>query len=165
MPFTFHLDPYLRKVIKEERSSFLAMQSGASAPAAGVTEIKIHDDGPQEPPHPPVAMHVPWNGQPWTTVTLPTPDNSKAPAYPKFPTMLPTMLPPHCNYVMPAPTYLPVASQLCFKPTLPARLTDRALSSLSAEDMSEIIRHLDGIKTAQVKRSRIDFVNTMNCRY
>lgn len=149
MPFTIHLDPYLRKVIKEERSSFLAMQSGAPVPNNTTADIKINGDVPREPAHPPVAMHVPWNGQPWTTVTLPTPDQNKPTMYPKFPSMVPTMA--MGNYgVMPATTYLPTGNQLCLKSTLPSRLVDRALSSLSAEDVSEMLRHLDGIRTAQV---------------
>lgn len=148
MPFTIHLDPYLRKVIKEERSTFLAMQSGVpfSHPPA---DVKTHGEPPRDPPLPPVAVHVPWNGQPWTTVTLPTPDHSKQTMYPKFPSMVPTMA--MGNYgVMPATTYLPTGNQLCLKSTLPSRLVDRALSSLSAEDVSEMLRHLDGIRTAQV---------------
>ncbi len=150
MPFTIHLDPYLRKVIKEERSSFLAMQTGAPVSHSNTADIKITGDVPGDPPHPPMAMHVPWNGQPWTTVTLPTPDQNKQTMYPKYPPMVPTIT--HCNYgVMPATTtYLPSASQLCFNSTLPSRLQDRALSSLSAEDVSEMLRHLDGIRTTQV---------------
>lgn len=146
MPFTIHLDPYLRKVIKEERSSFLAMQTGAPVPHHPQSDIKINTDLPRDSTHPPVAMHVPWNGQPWTTVTLPTPDQNKPNMYPKFPPMMPTL-----NYgVVPAPTYFPMGAQLCLKSTLPSRLVDRALSTLTAEDIGEMLRHLDGMKTTQV---------------
>lgn len=154
MPFTIHLDPYLRKVIKEERSSFLAMQSGAPVPNAATTDIKLNGNVIHEQPNPPVAMHVPWNGQPWATVTLPTPDQSKPTIYPKYPSMVPTIS--HCNYgIMPTNPYVPTSNQLCFKPTLPSRLQDRVLSSLTAEEVSELLKHLDGFRTAQVTTDEI----------
>ena len=153
MPFTIHLDPYLRKVIKEERSSFLAMQSGAPVSHNNTADIKITGEVPRDPSHPPVSMHVPWNSQPWTTVTLPTPDQNKPTMYPKYPPM-PTITHNYGNYgnygPMPTTTYLPATTQLYFKSTLPSRLQDRSLSSLSAEDVSEMLRHLDGIRTTQV---------------
>ena len=149
MPFTIHLDPYLRKVIKEERSSFLAMQSGAPVPNTATTDIKLNGNVIHEQPNPPVALHVPWNAQPWTTVTLPTPDQTKPTIYPKYPSMGPTIS--HCNYgVMPTNSYVPASHQLCFKSTLPSRLQDRVLSSLTAEEVSEMLKHLDGFRTAQV---------------
>lgn len=156
MPFTIHLDPYLRKVIKEERSSFLAMQSGAPVHHSAPTESKTAGEPPREPPLPPVAVHVPWNGQPWTTVTLPTPDQNKSTMYPKFPPMLPTMSIGNYGVMQPTPAFLSTSNQLCFKPSLPHRLVDRVLSSLSAEDMSEMLRHLDGMKTTQVIIDTID---------
>lgn len=162
MPFTIHLDPYLRKVIKEERSSFLSMQSGAPVSNTAATDIKLNGNVIHEQPNPPVAMHVPWNGQPWTTVTLPTPDQNKPTLYPKYPSMVPTIS--HCNYgVMPTTPYVPASNQLCFKSTLPSRLQDRVLSSLTAEEVSEMLKHLDGFRTAQVTYDGIfsDFLSNL----
>ena len=107
-------------------------------------------------------MHVPWNGQPWTTVTLPTPDQNKPTLYPKYPSMVPTIS--HCNYgVMPTTPYVPASNQLYFKSTLPSRLQDRVLSSLTAEEVSEMLKHLDGFRTAQVTYDGIfsDFLSNL----
>lgn len=149
MPFTIHLDPYLRKVIKEERPSFLAMQSGAQA--TNVTELKAYHAEPRAPPPPGHGVvHVPWSNQPWTTVTLPTPDQNKAMGYPKMPMSAQNI--PNFGYgALPTP-FMPVAHQLSYKPTLPSRLTDRTLSSLTAEEVGELLRHLDGVKLQQVRK-------------
>lgn len=163
MPFTIHLDPYLRKVIKEERSSFMAMQSGAPVPHTATADVKVNGNIIHEQPNPSVGMHVPWsvNGQPWTTVTLPTPDQNKPTMYPKYPSMVPTIT--HCNYgVMPATAYGPAVNQLCLKSTLPSRLQDRSLSSLTAEEVSELLRHLDGFRTAQVTFVKDIYSSTRN---
>lgn len=160
MPFTIHLDPYLRKVIKEERSSFMAMQSGAPVPHTATADVKVNGNIIHEQPNPSVGMHVPWsvNGQPWTTVTLPTPDQNKPTMYPKYPSMVPTIT--HCNYgVMPATAYGPAVNQLCLKSTLPSRLQDRSLSSLTAEEVSELLRHLDGFRTAQADQYTRTFID------
>ena len=140
MPFTIHLDPYLRKVIKEERPSFIAMQSGEM-------QSEREKDFPQNPP-PTGGIHQ-WNNQPWTTVTLPTPDLK--PMYPpKFP-LIPTYT--HSDFgTMPTATYIPFANQQCFKTSLPALLSNKLLSTLSAEEVGELVRHLDGLRSSQVRR-------------
>lgn len=138
MPFTIHLDPYLRKVIKEERSSFIAMQSGEMQP-------EKEKDFPQNPPQS-GAIHQ-WNNQPWTAVTLPTPDLK--PVYPSKYPLIPTYT--HSDFgTMSTATYIPVANQQCFKPSLPALLSNKLLSSLSAEEVGELVRHLDGLRSSQV---------------
>lgn len=148
MPFTIHLDPYLRKVIKEERPSFLAMQSGATA-ANAPPEAKPYRDETRAPPPEPGVIHVPWSNQPWATVTLPTPEQNKAMGYPKAPMGAQNI--PHYGYGPLTTPYFSVAHQLHFKPTLPSRLTDKTLSSLTAEEVGEVLRHLDGIKFQQVR--------------
>ena len=133
MPFTIHLDPFLRKLIKEERSSFLSMQSGSIPPTINVKR----SDNQHDPPHN-GSVPIPWNSQPWTTVTLPTPD-------------------PHCDYgVVPtAATFLPVSQQLWCKSSLPPRLTDKMLSTFTADDVGEMLRHLDGMRPAQVNATQL----------
>jgi len=155
MPFTIHLDPYLRKVIKEERSTFLAMQSG-SAPNHPEERNNPKGPGGGPPPTPSVMMN-PY--QPWTTVTLPTPDQAAKGMFPpglyhpKYSTVIPNIT--HGDYggmlPNPAAAFLPsISHQLSFKPTLPARLVDKHLSTLSAEDVADLFRHLDGIRAPQV---------------
>lgn len=161
MPFTIHLDPYLRKVIKEERANFLAMQAGI-APAhppdvpPGGGMLKGAGFNPRDPPPPPGPMANPY--QPWATVTLPTPDQMgkgffPPSLYPKYPSVVPTIS--HHDYggILPNPAaaYLPsMSTQLAFKSTLPSRLADRALSTLTAEEVGDLLRHLDGIRASQV---------------
>ena len=146
MPFTIHLDPYLRKVIKEERANFLAMQSG-TAPAGPGPETKVPTGNAPRDTLPSGAIQTGWSNQPWTTITLPTPDHSKPSIYPP---MVPTIT--HCDYggMLPTSSYLPLSNQVFFKSSLPTRFADKPLSSLSAEDISEMLRHLDGVRSSQV---------------
>lgn len=148
MPFTIHLDPYLRKVIKEERANFLAMQSGtAPAPTGSGPETKLATGNTTREALPSGAIQTGWSNQAWTTITLPTPDHSKSSIYPP---MVPTIT--HCDYggMLPTSSYLPLSNQVLFKSSLPTRFVDKPLSSLSAEDISEMLRHLDGVRSSQV---------------
>ena len=149
MPFTIHCDPYLRKLIKEERASFLSMQSGGIPPTINVKR----SDNQHDPPHN-GSVPIPWNSQPWTTVTLPTPDHGK-PMFPKYPAMIPAV--PHCDYgVVPtAAAFLPVSQHLWCKSSLPPRLTDKMLSTFTADDVGEMLRHLDGMRPAQVNTTQL----------
>lgn len=154
MPFTIHLDPYLRKVIKEERANFLAMQSGTVPNMSSGLAAKDIGNLPRETGQPSGPIHTGWNTQPWSIgITLPTPEQSKASIYPKYPPMIPTIT--HGDYggLIPSAAYLPavsVSNQVFFKSSLPARFEDRPLSSFSAEEIAEMLRHLDGVRSSQV---------------
>lgn len=153
MPFTIHLDPYLRKVIKEERANFLAMQSGTAPAANSAPEAKGAAGNLSRDALHSGAIQTGWSNQPWTTITLPTPDHhSKTSVYPPMVPMVPTIT--HCDYggMLPTSSYLPLSNQVFFKPSLPSRFADKPLSSLTAEDISEMLRHLDGVRTSQVYR-------------
>lgn len=142
LPFTIHLDPYLRKIIKEERSGYVAMLNGAPP-----NQNKGLGSHPVPPPHSAGTPYIPWNAQPWTTVTLPTPDHK--PIFPKFPIIAPTIT--HCDYsVLPTTAYLPTSNQACFKSSIPVRLVDKVLTAYSAEDVGEMLRHIDGMRASQV---------------
>ena len=58
---------------------------------------------------------------------------------------------------------MPVAHQLNFKSTLPSRLTDRTLSSLTAEEVGELLRHLEGVKSQQADQYARTLVESNIC--
>ena len=142
LPFSIHLDPYIRKVIREERSSFIAMQSGEERPA---------NDLSRDPPL--TGPFHPCCNQQWAPVTLPAPAQLPSqvykdykPIYPSIPTLS------NCDYGTSSTlsTYIPMANQQCFKPSLPAPLSNKLLSTLSAEEVGELLRHMEGLRSSQV---------------
>ena len=149
LPFTIHLDPYLRKVIKEERPHYVAMQSGGLTLDSVSSNVKSRQASKDQ--RPANGNIVSWNGQPWTAVAvagLPTPDHSnKAAMYPaNYPPMIPTVT--HCDYSSVLPTA--AGQQLWLKNSLPPRLNDKLLSTLTADDVGELLRHIEGMRSAQV---------------